>query len=124
MPLAESSAISSRNVSVKLSNFRGIFAADYIAALDGYTQIDGGWLNGHYIQLPYQLLNCVVGITYSFVMTCFILFVMSFSGLHLRVTEDEEEKGIDPSEIGYFAYDYITEDTVEQEAEEDSEVEV
>ena len=32
---------------------------------------------------------------------------MHLSGLNLRVTEDEEDKGIDPSEIGYFAYDYI-----------------
>lgn len=40
-------------------------------------------------------------------MTSIILFVMHLSGLNLRVTEDEEDKGIDPSEIGYFAYDYI-----------------
>jgi hypothetical protein len=44
---------------------------------------------------------------------------MNFSGLHLRVTEDEEEKGIDPSEIGYFAYDYIHEDAEVQELDED-----
>ena len=36
---------------------------------------------------------------------------MNLSGLHLRVTEDEEDKGIDPSEIGYYAYDYITQET-------------
>ena len=35
---------------------------------------------------------------------------MNLSGLTLRVTEDQEDKGIDPSEIGYFAYDYITQD--------------
>jgi hypothetical protein len=44
---------------------------------------------------------------------------MNFSGLHLRVTEDEEEKGIDPSEIGYFAYDYIHEDAEVQELDEE-----
>jgi hypothetical protein len=43
-------------------------------------------------------------------MTSIILFIMNLSGLHLRVTEDEEDKGIDPSEIGYFAYDYIIQD--------------
>jgi hypothetical protein len=52
-------------------------------------------------------------------MTCIILFIMNFSGLHLRVTEDEEEKGIDPSEIGYFAYDYIHEDAEVQELDEE-----
>jgi hypothetical protein len=44
---------------------------------------------------------------------------MYLSGLNLRVTEDEEDKGIDPSEIGYFAYDYIQDaenGLVEQEA--------
>lgn len=79
----------------------------YIAALDGVTKIDGGWLNGNYIQILKQLCNCVVGILYAFFMTSIILFIMYLSGLNLRVTEDEEDKGIDPSEIGYFAYDYI-----------------
>jgi hypothetical protein len=55
-------------------------------------------------------------------MTCIILFVMNLSGLHLRVTEDEEEKGIDPSEIGYFAYDYIHEDADVQEVDEEESV--
>jgi hypothetical protein len=44
-------------------------------------------------------------------MTSIILFVMNISGLTLRVTEDEEERGIDDTEIGYFAYDYITQDS-------------
>jgi hypothetical protein len=44
-------------------------------------------------------------------MTSLILFVMNLSGLHLRVTEAEEDKGIDPSEIGYYAYDYITQES-------------
>lgn len=99
------------------NSFRGIFAVDYIAELDGVTTIPGGWLNRHYIQLAYQLCNCVVGIVYSFVMTSAILFLMNLSGLHLRVTEDEEDKGIDPSEIGYFAYDYITENAEVDSAE-------
>jgi len=71
------------------------------------TDIPGGWLNGNWIQVPKQLCNCVVGILYAFLMTSLILFLMHLSGLNLRVTEDEEDKGIDPSEIGYFAYDYI-----------------
>jgi ammonium transporter, Amt family len=83
------------------------------------TEIQGGWLDGNYIQLAYQLCNCVVGISYSFVMTCIILFILNYSGLHLRVTEDEEQKGIDPSEIGYFAYDYIHEDVDVLEVDEE-----
>jgi len=33
----------------------GLFAADYVAALDGVTVIPGGWINHNYIQLGYQL---------------------------------------------------------------------
>ena len=29
----------------------GLFAADYIAHLDGYTHIPGGWLNGHWVSV-------------------------------------------------------------------------
>jgi ammonium transporter, Amt family len=93
-----------------LLTISGVFADNYIAALDGVTEIDGGWLNGHWIQVPYQLCNCVVGISYSFIMTSIILFTMNISGLTLRVTEDEEERGIDDTEIGYFAYDYVNPD--------------
>ena len=36
---------------------------------------------------------------------------MNISGLTLRVTEDEDERGIDDTEIGYFAYDYVNPDS-------------
>jgi len=44
-------------------------------------------------------------------MTSLILWTMNISGLTLRVTEDEEERGIDDTEIGYFAYDYVNPDS-------------
>ena len=55
-------------------------------------------------------------------MTSIILFIMTLSGLHLRVTEDEEDRGIDPSEIGYFAYDYINQDSEIRIVEQDESV--
>jgi ammonium transporter, Amt family len=86
----------------------GLFAADYIAALDGVTIIPGGWLNHNYIQLAYQLCDCVTGFSYSFGMTCIILFLMNLiPGLSLRATEDAEIEGIDEAEIGEFAYDFV-----------------
>ena len=86
----------------------GLFAADYIAALDGVTVIPGGWLNHNYIQLAYQLCDCVTGFSYSFGMTCIILFLMNLiPGLSLRATEDAEINGIDEAEIGEFAYDFV-----------------
>lgn len=84
------------------------FAADYIAHLDGYTIIAGGWLNHHWVQLGYQLADSVAGASYSFAGTCLILAVLEFLGrfmpvFKLRVTEEEEVVGIDDVEIGEFA---------------------
>lgn len=84
------------------------FAADYIAHLDGYTEISGGWLNGHYKQLGYQVADSVAGFAYSFGGTCIILFIMNLiPGLSLRATEEAEILGIDDAELGEFAYDYV-----------------
>ncbi|ODQ56075.1 ammonium transporter MEP2 [Saitoella complicata NRRL Y-17804] len=84
------------------------FAADYIGALDGVSAIPGGWLNGHYIQLAYQLADCAAAVAYSFGVTCIILFVMNLiPGLSLRASEEAEVEGIDAAEIGEFAYDFV-----------------
>ncbi|KAH8808218.1 ammonium transporter-like protein [Xylogone sp. PMI_703] len=86
----------------------GFFAADYIAHLDGFTEIPGGWINGHWIQLPKQLADSAAGGAYSFVGTCIILFIMNLiPGLSLRASEEAEILGIDDAEIGEFAYDYV-----------------
>jgi Amt family ammonium transporter len=37
----------------------GLFAADYIAALDGVSVISGGWIQGNWVQLGYQLAGSV-----------------------------------------------------------------
>ncbi|KAI0392394.1 ammonium transporter [Xylariaceae sp. FL0594] len=84
------------------------FAADYIARLDGLTEIPGGWLNHHWIQLAYQLADSVAGGVYSFGGTCIILFVINLvPGLKIRASEEAEILGIDDAEIGEFAYDYV-----------------
>ncbi|KAK3370505.1 ammonium transporter AmtB-like domain-containing protein [Podospora didyma] len=86
----------------------GLFAAPYIAHLDGATEIAGGWVVQNYVQLGYQLADSVAGFSYSFVMTCVILFLMNLvPGLSLRVTAEEEELGLDDGELGEFAYDYV-----------------
>ena len=78
----------------------GLFAADYIAALDG-TSIDGGWLNHHYIQLGYQLAAATTTIAYSFVVSCFILFIMNkIPFIALRLDAEKEKLGTDNTEIG------------------------
>lgn len=86
----------------------GFFAADYIAHLDNYSNINGGWLNQNWIQLAYQLADSVCGGAYSFAVTCLILFVLNLiPGLKIRASEDAEILGIDDAEIGEFAYDYV-----------------
>lgn len=77
---------------------------DYIAALDGFTVIPGGFLNGHYVQLVHQLIDSVTGMAYSFGGSCIILFFINLiPGLRLRAREEEEIMGIDDAEIGEFA---------------------
>jgi Amt family ammonium transporter len=86
----------------------GLFAADYIAHLDGFSEIPGGWVNHHYVQLGYQLADCVAGFSYAFFGTCIILFLMNLvPGLSLRASEEDEALGIDDAELGEFAYDYV-----------------
>lgn len=76
----------------------------YIAHLDGYSEIDGGWLNHHWVQLAYQLADSVAGLAYSFCGSCLILFVMNLlPGLGLRASEEAEVLGMDDAEIGEFA---------------------
>lgn len=88
------------------------FAADYIAHLDGITVIPGGWLNKNWIQLGYQLADSVAGMTYSFVVSIIILYVLHLIGrvipsMRLGATAGEQELGIDDVELGEFAYDYV-----------------
>ncbi|KAF2722746.1 ammonium transporter [Polychaeton citri CBS 116435] len=90
----------------------GFFAADYIAHLDGYTVIPGGWVNHNWVQLGIQLADSIAGLCYSFVMSCLILLAISFIGrwvpfFELRMSKEEEEAGADDVEIGEYAYDYV-----------------
>ncbi|PSK55416.1 Ammonium transporter 1 [Elsinoe australis] len=90
----------------------GLFAADYIAHLDGSTIIQGGWVNQNYRQLGIQLADTVAGAAWSFVVTAIILYAMKLVGIYLpmfrlRASAEEEELGIDDVEIGEFAYDYV-----------------
>ena len=108
----------------------GIFAADYIAHLDGMTVIPGGWLNAHWIQVAIQLADSAAGGAYSFVCTLLILSALALIGrwipaLQLRVDAEHEELGIDDVELGEFAYDFVevTRDLKPADAEEDEEYE-
>lgn len=45
-----------------------LFAQASVANSDG-TIIPGGWIDHHYIQLGYQIMDSVTGFAWSFVMT-------------------------------------------------------
>nr|AGM18795.1 high-affinity ammonium transporter [Dibaeis baeomyces] len=86
----------------------GAFAANYIAHLDGYTVIPGGWITGNWIQMAYQVADSASGFVYSFCGSCIILFLINLiPGCHLRASEEAEVLGMDDAEIGEFAYDYV-----------------
>ncbi|KAG9311495.1 ammonium transporter AmtB-like domain-containing protein [Chiua virens] len=86
----------------------GLFAQSSIAGADGITSIPGGWLDHHYKQLGIQLADSVSGLSYSFVVTTIILWVMHFIPfLRLRCDEETEIIGVDDAEMGEFAYDYV-----------------
>ncbi|KAI0317107.1 ammonium transporter [Amylostereum chailletii] len=85
-----------------------LFAQASVAGFDGTTQIDGGWIDHHYIQLGYQIADSLSGFSYSFVMTTLILWIMHFvPGLRLRTSEEAEIVGMDDYDMGEFAYDYV-----------------
>jgi Amt family ammonium transporter len=86
----------------------GLFAQASVAGADGITMIPGGWLDHNYRQLGIQLADSVSGLSYSFVMTTIILWIMHFiPGLRLRCDEETEILGVDDAEMGEFAYDYV-----------------
>ncbi|KAI8868069.1 ammonium transporter [Ramicandelaber brevisporus] len=83
----------------------GVFAQQSIAALDGVTVIKGGWLDGHWMQVPYQLAASFAGMGWSFVATHAILFLMDhIPGVSIRASEDAELLGLDLAELGETAY--------------------
>jgi Amt family ammonium transporter len=87
----------------------GIFAQNRIVELDPMAvPIDGGWLDGNWIQVPRQLADSAAGMSYSFVVTCLILFIMDkIPGLAIRADHETETRGLDEAELGELAYYHV-----------------
>ena len=67
-----------------------------------------GWVDGHFMQVVYQIVGTVAGFAWSFVITFIIMFVMNkLPYLNLRLTEENEVIGLDKSQLGETAYDYL-----------------
>jgi ammonium transporter, Amt family len=61
----------------KVDNFFGGLSTGSVTHNDAFTEIPGGWLDHHYIQLAKQLVWAVAGISWTFVIT-FIIMVRAF----------------------------------------------
>ena len=89
--------------------FNAFFGVRYVISLDGVNNtIPGGWYEHNYKQLYIQVAYVVACISYTFVVTYLICFVLNkIPGLHLRATEQAELLGMDDDQLGEFAYDYV-----------------
>ncbi|KAK5651381.1 hypothetical protein OQA88_12538 [Cercophora sp. LCS_1] len=73
----------------------GIFATARISMLDGATEVHGG-IDGNGIQVAKQLADIASVASYSFVVSCILLLIMKYiPGLHLRISDEAEEAGLD-----------------------------
>ncbi|ORZ17570.1 ammonium transporter AmtB-like domain-containing protein [Lobosporangium transversale] len=96
----------------------GVFAQASIAALDGVTVINGGWLDQNWIQVAYQLVDSAAGLGWSFCVTYLILIIMNkVPGLNLRAHSDHEHRGLDLAELGEACYDHLNEKAVNPNVE-------
>jgi len=86
----------------------GVFAQAKIAGLDGVTVIKGGWLDGHWMQVGYQLADSSAGMAWSFCVTYLILIIMNkIPGLNLRAEAEHEHSGLDIAELGETCYGHM-----------------
>ncbi|KAI9250021.1 ammonium transporter AmtB-like domain-containing protein [Sporodiniella umbellata] len=92
----------------------GVFAQQNIIAL-GYpegTAIEsiplGGWLDGHWMQVLYQLTAIVAVSAWSFAVTYIILFIINkIPSFNLRLMDEDEIIGTDWAQMGERAYGYL-----------------
>ncbi|KAF2143618.1 uncharacterized protein K452DRAFT_285653 [Aplosporella prunicola CBS 121167] len=74
----------------------GIFAQSWVAALDGAGSTAPGAMDGNGVQVGKQLAEICAISSYSFVVSCILLFGLKYiPGMHLRVSEEAEMVGLD-----------------------------
>ena len=89
----------------------GVFAQSSIFSLDG-VQAKGGWIDGHWMQVPIQLAGLAAGAAWSFVLTYIILSIIDLiPALRLRIDEEHQDLGMDAAEMGENLYTYLTQNT-------------
>ena len=79
----------------------GIFAQASVANNDAITEIPGGWLDGNFIQLGYQMAWICFATAWTAAGTFIIMFVIDhIPGLHFRSDDEGELAGVDDTECG------------------------
>lgn len=78
----------------------GLFADSRVVAFDGYSVIAGGWINKYYVQIGWQLACSCAILSYTFVVSYLIIFVIDhIPGLHVRISEESEILGVDEADV-------------------------
>jgi Amt family ammonium transporter len=74
----------------------GIFAQKWVSSLDGLGSEYSGAMDGVGVQVGRQLAEICAISSYSFVVSCGLLYALKFiPGMHLRVSEEAEMIGLD-----------------------------
>ena len=82
----------------------GIFTAPRLAQYNAFGNPDGGlWYSGSFDQLIAQVVGLIVAFSFVFTMS-FLTFYAIKKTLGLRVSEAEEDAGLDISEHGMYGY--------------------
>ncbi len=82
----------------------GLFTAPRLAQYNAFGNPDGGlWYSGSFDQLIAQVVGFMVAFTFVFIMS-FATFYAIKKTIGLRVTEAEEDAGLDISEHGMYGY--------------------
>ncbi len=85
----------------------GVFAQRSVAAVDG-QHIHGGWIDGHWAQVGYQVVDSAAGFAWAFGITVILLFFIDkFPGLHLKAPPEDQEVGMDRTELGESIYQHL-----------------
>jgi len=87
--------------------FTGVFCQASVAFNDGYTIIPGGWIDGNFVQVGYQLAWCCACWGWTFVVSYALLFIIDkIPYCNFRASDEAEVVGMDEADLGEFAYDY------------------
>lgn len=89
--------------------FNAFFATGKVIGLDGVnTGASGGFIDGNYKLLGWQIAAIVAASAYAFVMSAIMAKIIDVvPGLKLRASEEAELLGMDDDQHGEFSYDYV-----------------